>query len=724
MALAGGIAVLAQLPIFDRWFSAMDEGHMLTFAEIVQHGGRLYRDATIYPLPGSFYLLSLAFELFEPSIRLTRWMVALEFGVFTALAWALLRRLVSAPWAWAGVAGLGLYRLWAFPHWQMYNYSTTALLLYLASALAAVRFFETRERFALAAAGLLFGLGVFCKQDYGAAALLATLPCLWLDARSSGASPAASLGWFLGPAAAVGGAAALHFLHQGMLLQVLQFTVLNHFVGLASYPYASFPSLLPLFAQDAALRTPEGLHNGIPGLVQAVHPSAFLQSDFFNHTPLFDTGLKAFVFGPRLLVTVGAVRLWRLRGELEHPGSRERFLCELLLWASAASLVLLSALYRPQDYMHLAVLTWPLVCLGVVWADALARARRRLAVGLGLAAAPLLAAGIAYSGWLAWELRLRHPAPIEGARGGVFVKPAEAELLRDVVAWIRARSGPGEPVAVMPYFPILHFLAERPGPHGSSYLLWPFPEYPDRDQRVVDALETGGTRIGVWNFNEFPTFPPVSRYAPGVFEYLVDHFEIERVFSYDAFGLKLAGLRRSSAEPEGVPLAPLAAEGRITVRSGVHVLAVEDEMRARFVDTAAWPFRPVLALRPSSGGARTELAISLDVPDGARLRTAVGAHPNAWWTYPGSAVRFGLHVERDGRRDTLATRELDPHGSLADRGWFPLEVSLEAYAGERVRLVFSTATDTIAGESLGMGGFGDPRLVLARDPARAPPAGP
>src|SRR5215831_7824769 len=62
------LAFFFQLPFFRLWFSAMDEGHMLQFSQIVAEGGQLYRDATLYPLPGAFWLLALVFRITEPSI--------------------------------------------------------------------------------------------------------------------------------------------------------------------------------------------------------------------------------------------------------------------------------------------------------------------------------------------------------------------------------------------------------------------------------------------------------------------------------------------------------------------------------------------------------------------------------------------------------------------------------------------------------------------------------
>ena len=79
---------LVQWPFFDLWFSFMDEGHMLQFADMASQGGEFYRDATFYPLPGAFHFLSLIFDLWGPSILVSRWVVLLQFAVFASLFFA------------------------------------------------------------------------------------------------------------------------------------------------------------------------------------------------------------------------------------------------------------------------------------------------------------------------------------------------------------------------------------------------------------------------------------------------------------------------------------------------------------------------------------------------------------------------------------------------------------------------------------------------------------
>jgi hypothetical protein len=697
-ALVCVATLLFQWPFFDRFFSAMDEGHM--------------------PLPGAFYLLALIFEVFEPSIRLSRLVVVFEFAVFAALVFAWLRRLVAPGFAALGVALLWAYRIWSFPHWQMYSYSSTALLLLAASALLLVRYLETGRRGTLALSGLVFGLGVFCKQDYGAAFLLASALTLLVHTRSQreATSWPLLLLTFLGPAAAVGAAAGVHFLLQGQLVRVVQLTVLNHFAGLSAYGYQAFPPLWPLFVQDPLLRDPVGVHNLFPAIVEVVHGPEVRRAWWFRETPLYDTAIKLLVFGPRLLVALSALRLWRRRDALRDPDTRPRAMAEVALTAVAGAVAVLSALYRPQDYLHLAILYWPFLCLLAVYADAFWKAGSRVARRrAALLAGPALVASLAYSGWLGLSLRSVYPEPIPLPRAGVRVKPQEAGLLADVVGYVREKTPADETVAVMPYFPIVHFLAERRGPHAASYILWPFPEYPDRDLRIVEAMEAARTPLAIYNFTQFPHFPPVQEYAPDVFDHLVRNFRLDRVFAREAFGYVLAGLVREEASigkpfPADLETSPLRVE-----RGGGPARRVPDAQRSSILRREVWPFREVLAMAPTVGG-RTVLSLELaEVPPGARLRTAVGVHPDLWIRDPPSRVHFAIAVRSGDSRRVAYRRILNPQLVLADRGWFDVDVPLHEWVGRAVVLELAAGQDGSPiglPDALRLGGWSLPRLLI------------
>ena len=77
---------------------------------------------------------------------------------------------------------------------------------------------------------------------------------------------------------AVGAATALHFVRQGLFGEFIQFTVLNHFVGMASYEYPSFPSLFPVFGQDPQLRSGAGMASYLPAIVHIFDLSRLSES--------------------------------------------------------------------------------------------------------------------------------------------------------------------------------------------------------------------------------------------------------------------------------------------------------------------------------------------------------------------------------------------------------------------------------------------------------------
>ena len=711
---AAGVFVF-QLPFFDRWFSFMDEGHILQYADLIANGGELYRDATVYPLPGAFWLLAAVFQIFEPSILLARWIVVIEYTLFTLLVLAWLRRLVSLPWLVIAYGLLLLYRVWSFPHWHMYNYSTTALLVLLGAMLLLLRFFETGQRRWLALSGLTFGFGVLCKQDYGAAALLAVCITLPVYARKSDRREALLplLGAFLAPAALVGAAAGLHFWRAGLLGDVLQLTVLNHFVGIASYAYPTFPDLFPIFGQDPALRDLSGRSQYMPALLFTADWRAVRESWLYQETALYDFVMKVYYYGPYALVLAGGVRLVRRRSAVDDPARRAAYLAELLLVALCAALVLLVTLNRPQDYLHLIVLYWPLLALGLVLASGVLAGRPRFTAVAAVTFALPAAACVLLSARLVERFTTRYAAPIENARAGVRVLPVEARLLEDVVAYVRANSDPGEAIAVLPYFPIVHFLAERPAPHRSAYIVWPFPEFPDRDRQIIAAMQAQPTRLVVYNFTQFAALPVMEESAPELFDFLVENYELERVFSYDKWNYMLGGLRRTPEPPEGHALiANGARDLAVAIESPSEPpRPVAPDERAEIVSARPWPFRPTLALRPSARGERTVATLPLDVPaSGARLRTAVGVNPQLWYFAP-IGVRFELAVVDGDRREVIYERRLAPASEFRDCGWFEVDASLDAWAGRQVRLELSTAVDRPEGERLLMAGWAEPRLV-------------
>lgn len=723
LALVCALAVAFQLPIFDRWFSFMDEGHILLFADLVAKGGEMYRDATVYPLPGAFYFLAWMFRLFEPSNLVARWIVLVEFTAFVALCFAWLRSLVPAAWAWAGVVLLLAYRVWAFPHWHMYSYSTTALLVLLASLAALLRGLETGRRAWILAAGLLYGVGVFCKQDYGAAVLLAVVATLALHARTDRRAGAPGFwrlaAWFLVPSAAVGAAAGLHFLREGILGDVVRLTVLNHFVGMASFEYPRFPPLFPLFGQDPVIRSVAGRGEWFPAIVFTLDLNHLMQSALYRDTSVLDLAVKLYHHAQIPLVAAGALRLWHRRGAWAGP---ERALClrEFGLWALGAALVLLVSLNRPQDYVHLTVLYWPQLLLGVVWAHALAAWRPRpLRIVAAVAALPALLA-LAYTGELWWELHARHSAPLASARAGIRVTPDQAAFLDAAVDYIQSRTQPGETVALVPYFPLLHFYADRPGPDRTGYIVWPFPELPNRDRRVIEGMEATHTRVVLYNVNQFHVFPDLGEYAPELFDYLMDHFEFDRIISQGSWGYDLIALRRREEPEQGVPVPDAASLGDVALeREGEPPVPVDPSVRPDWLRLESWPFRRTLALRPIDAG-HTVVSLPLQVPARSRLETAISVAPRLWSNDGTLRIEFEIAVAEGDRRETVFAQALRPAAGAEDKGWTEVAIPLDRWAGRQVRIELAAESTQPDAEPRRAAGFALPRLVVGTREQAAP----
>jgi hypothetical protein len=342
---------------------------------------------------------------------------------------------------------------------------------------------------------------------------------------------------------------------------------------------------------------------------------------------------------------------------------------------------------------------------------------------LAVLALPLLAF-TGYSIHLALQLRARNDTPLAAPRAaGVRAGAVEARVISDAVAYVR-EAPPGD-VAVLPYFPLINFLAERDAPHRSAYILWPVADVPGREGQIAAALEETRAPRVLYHFTQWVQFPRLDEFAPELFAYLVDHYRIDQVFTDGGWGYMLAGLARDDAPPPGTPLlAPerpgaLFAEGADGRRR-----PLEGRARDAWMAAQRWPFRPVLALRPRLAPERSVLSVPVEVPAGGRLATAIGVNPTRWFKIPPSAVTFAIRVEVDGARRVVFSRRLDPHRVGRDRGWVPVEVPLAEWAGRVVRIEFVTQAERDTGAVLEMGGFGWPRILSASAPEAPDPPDP
>jgi hypothetical protein len=660
-------AVAIQLPIFDRWFGLLDEGYMLSLAADIRRGQMLYRDVYVdAPFPAAFYVLAGWFGLLGTSVWAER---VLAVGLFAAFVWASVRlaTLVLPPLGAVVFAILLLcYRIWAFPHWQVYSYSSLAVTLLSAAALAVAGAGSRPRAGALLGAGLLAGGAILSKQDYGVActgALGLYLLLRWLpfpaepdrlrrslrDGILFGAGAASAVAPVLAVIAAKGAWAA--FVYQ---------TVVSPLASTGGNTYLPLPPLVPLLRQDALLRSNIGSY--LPAILLTLRWEAIAAGWAYRDTVLWDLALKAVYYTP-FAIWWGAALWWGGRALARRPPDQPR----LLVFAYAGGLLL--AFNTPRDWVHLMMVFAPVVLLGCVLAHDVAERLPRVARWL-LALPAVVAVGVLalVSTRLATELRAAYRWPIDGPRGGFYADARHGPVVEDVLRMLDGVP-PGVPVPVYPMQPMLGFLAGRPTVAG-YHVIWPF-QPAERDEQIAAELERRKTPALVYSLSQYSHLANFRQNAPRLYAYLVDRYELTTTFSRERFGPLLVGLTRDDGPPDAVLpqlVAHLPGDGT--------------------AEAALWPFTRALAVRVGSAPAPSRAVVPFDVPAGAgTLDFVYGINPERWLNLVDGPFVFRIAV--DGTSAFEAS--LDPAHDLGDRRWARGSIDLMPWAGRSVQLGFSVS---------------------------------
>ncbi len=649
-------ALAVQLPIYDRGFSLLDEGYLLTLAEEIARGKLLYRDVYVdNPLPGAFYLLAAWFHVAGTSIWSSR---LLAVGAFTLTTTLLFRAALAVASRAAALAFVGLllgYRIWAFPHWHIVSYSSLSAT-FLAAAVVLVL-----HRGGLGA-GVCVGAAILCKQDYGvgvgAALGLALLCARPLDLRRVA-------GFALG-ATLVVAPALLYFVAHGAGDALLQQTIIRPLRVAATSRYVGLPPLRPLVHQDETLRASIGSYFPAVLLTLEERWSAIHAGWLYRETAVWDVVLKVLFYAP-FLVWVAAAGRWLRRGAYEG---------HLALLAYAGGFLL--AFDRPRDWIHLMMVYPPALLLGTALVAEAPRRTLRVAAGIGVACFVLV------SMKLGVELRHLFGWRLASPRAGVLADAHHGPLVDELLAYIDAHAEAGAPVPVYPLQPMIEFLAAREGA-GGFHVIWPGQD-PTRDERIIADLENRRVGLVIYSFSQYATLGSFRENAPSLFAHLVQHFTITRVFAREAFGPLWCALERRPDTPR--PGTALPAGDRLV--------------------PALWPFVPVLAEHVGTAGAPMVARVALDVPsDGARLDFAYGLNPERWLDPPTGPFTFSITAD-----DAPVFRTaIDPQRRLADRAWKPATIDLAAHAGRQVTLGFAIEAASAPPSPDELAGWAEPRLI-------------
>lgn len=501
MALAALLAIgLAyHLCLIGEGVGLIDEGHLANAARRIAAGEILYRDVyTVYP-PASFHVAAWLFDLFGTSLFVTRGLhVAMKLGL-AGVAYVASRRWMPLPFAFlAGmlVAATGWSVVAEGSHYA-YLYGVipmTALLVLGGADREAGRVIDPRDAATAALApGALVGVGAL-----------------------AGLALAFRLEPFVGLALAGGVVVLVRAGLGGRALRQLAWLVLGTLliavpIGLYYAAHDAFGELFRAVFWTSFGQYLQGGEFNLP-----MPPLEWLPADASRRSLR-----RAFISWefrlPVLLYAAAIVELvvagWRSRrGGAPGGPAPDRTLAPTPLPAPIptgtlqrgalalfGSVLYLRATGR-SDYYHLAPILFPAYILG---ADALARVSRHFGPRRRPALAwPLVVIVIASSLFLhEFDRPLRraldHADEVPVVPGGPRIE--RAHQLDDLVRDVRERTREEEPIVVLPWYPVVYFLTERPNPTRFD---WLFPGYLTTEAEVaafIDTIERSKARVVVYS---------------------------------------------------------------------------------------------------------------------------------------------------------------------------------------------------------------------------------
>ncbi len=689
------LALVVQVPFVRHQAVLLDEGVILQMADDILNGKLPYRDAVHYAFPGIFYLTAAVFKVFGPSVEAARMLAATLFALSATAMTLIARWWCTRTEALAFLALLLCYRVWAFPHWHMLNYSPLAVTMALIATWMAGQQLYRQGRLWGIGAGVFCALAILSKQDSGGTTTIALglgLLLIGTVERSEKLRRAFSFGTTTVAVVLFGFALSWW---AGFLFDMLREGLYGPLYGVANYDYLARPSLLPLFEQDQHLRA--NRFSYFPQILMEAYGKSLLESRLYQNTGLVDTAFKIFYHAPWILVlTIGAATLRRL---FTNPNAADRYRALVVLVA----LAFLAAFNPPHDWVHLLVLYPPTLLLlasGIPMLRSYSLVRALAIAGLSVL--------VVTSAHLALEMRRRHSTPVATERGTFYTQAEHARGFHEILAALK-ETPPDTPLAAYPYHPFLNFLAARPS--ISRYLfLWPIEWNENRDEEIIAALESKPETTVLYSPSQLLHLGPPQDFAPKLFAYLSNTYEIAERYGSNVPALAFLRLRRQEI-PSDISMAEtFLTSATVTKQPKGKEAFLLDESRGKNIKVTNWPFRATLAVK-TQPAAEVAVRIPITPRAGQRLETAFTTNPDRWQDIFLPPVRFRLAIRTASGDVTLREQEVKSASRSADRQWFDVSADLSPWAGQEVELVFGVYTEWLTKPALDLAGWEIPRIV-------------
>ncbi len=654
-AAIGSAACAAMIPLEP---SLLEEGLLVHFAQRLVHGEHLYRDLVFFSGPFPFELLAMLFRVFGEEVVVGRTLVVLLAGASTGCAHAIARRAGAGAAAHAVAAGMASAPALLFPLYSTYFYSTLSLHLGVLAAYAALRGMES-ARFS-AAAGVAVACVALTKQNLGVVLAVGLVSALFANAPAE--RRVRQTLYMLAGGASVAIVTGLRFGWLGDLGVLFQSIVVMPFELGDSFA-SGYVNLWPLGEFDAQTRQNQAFY--VPHLYSILSQLPTLRDPGFG-API--VALTQFLFA----LPVIAVLLPPVHRAIGGPLPASLWFGEALLIAMIANL------FPRADWGHLVfVLPTAAAQIWMTVGSAREAALRKAASWASwtcvaaLGTAGCVAAGQLHQMASPQSLGPRVPQlPVSRAYQDPGVSRA--------IAFLRARTQPGEAIFVARAEPLLYFATDtrNPTPYGGVLPGMPEPQ----QQTIINALAE--VRYVVMSEIDQPLFLYYRDELPAVASYLERFFRVPN--EYQAHPSWILVLERGEDRgPAMIDLFELRSQARAWTRG---VDGVERDNVAAPPELASRQNRRPLAFELGSGGGG--LDFSIEVPDDAIFRADVGIP-----TLEGErqyqharGVRLEALVGDNAGRFQLVYSE--PIGFRSGRAnpWRPIEVDLSGFAGRSITL--------------------------------------
>jgi hypothetical protein len=659
----------------------LEEGIVVHAAERMLGGEHLYRDILVFTAPLPYELLALGFRVLGAEIWVARAAVVCLQALATGLLFASARRAGLGLLAHAAAAALAAAPPLAFPLLSTYFYTTLAFYLCFVALYAALRAGESTGW--AVAAGVSVGAIALCKQHTGAILAAVLLPGLWL-ACPPGERRSRLAGY------AAGGL--------GLAVATLALYTLRGDLGALLHTQIEIPLAL---GKAASFATPF-ITLWPPG-----HVAPEIEGQLSLYVPWISTALYGIfttprlVFGTQLLyalpfAALGAAALRMLGGSRVHP----------IVWLQAAvTLAMTQNLYPRPDWGHLVVSLPAAIVLLVVLPAHTGEARPPRA-WLGALAAYSMGLFACGALWATLALHAASGEPTLGPR--VPLRPVSLAMRSPALSlltdFLRARLAPGEEIFVARQEPLLYFATGARNPTPFPGVLPGMPELQEPD--ILKALER--VRFVVMSDLDQPSHTYYRDELPHVWSYLERHFAIPDSFPVSEQSWIFALERGPDRGETAIDLIEARPGARAWIREADGSLRESKDPLPRLGGRQLQRPLPVV-LGPLGGGVDYEI----DVPPRAALVSAVGfwalASVDHWYQHP-ALLDLSVSLGRDGRFEELARVGFGERFWLR-RDWWPVEVDLSRFAGERVTLRLEASSPTpIPGDRLAW--WGSPRVVV------------